>query len=101
MSYYYKQSFVTAEPLFAEVKEELSSYFSSGAIDDVMFPKWTEHCLKRFRKSAFRIVETVLQVKDYKACLPEDFNAVREVWACTTFHSDLYDSATAQYYQTD
>lgn len=101
MSFYYKQEFTSAEPLFAEVKEELSSYFASGAIDDVMFPKWTEHCLKRFRKSAFKIAETVLQVKDYKACLPDDFNAVREAWACTTFQSPLYESATSQYYQRD
>lgn len=101
MSYYYKQEFASAEPLFAEVKEELSSYFASGAIDDVMFPKWTEHCLKRFRKSAFRIAETVLEVRDYKACLPDDFNAVREAWACSTWQSPLYESATSQYYQKD
>lgn len=101
MSYYYKQEFVSVEPLFAEVKEELSSYFASGAIDDIMFPKWTEHCLKRFRKSAFKIAETVLQVRNYKACLPDDFEGVREAWACTTWNSDLYQSATSQYYQKD
>jgi len=68
MSYYYKQEFVSPEPVFAEVKEELSSYFASGAIDDVMFPRWAEDCLKRFRKSAFKIDQVVLEVKNYKAC---------------------------------
>jgi len=101
MSIYYKQDFVSAEPVFAEVKEELSSYFASGAIDDIMFPKWMDDCLKKFRKTAFKIEEVVLTVKDYKACLPDTFKGVREAWACTTFYSDLYQSATAQYYQQD
>lgn len=101
MSYYYKQEFVSPDPMFAEVKEELSSYFASGAIDDVMFSRWTEDCLKRFRKSAFKIKEVILQVKDYKACLPDDYKGIREAWACTTYTSNLYQSATAQYYQQD
>jgi hypothetical protein len=87
--------------MFAEVKEELSSYFASGAIDDIMFPRWTEDCLKRFRKSAFKISQTVLEIKNYQACLPSDFKGVREAWACSTFVSDLYQSATSQYYQQD
>jgi hypothetical protein len=101
MSTYYKQEFTSPDPLFAEVKEELSSYFASGAIDDVMFPKWTEDCLKRFRKSAFKIEQIVLRVKDFKACLPDGFEGVREAWACNEFVSPLYQSATAQYYQQD
>lgn len=101
MSSYYNQEFVSPEPLFAEVKEELSSYFMSGAIDDIMFPRWTENCLERFRKSALKIKETVLHVRDYKACLPDDYKGVREAWMCSTYHSDLYQSAVAQYYQSD
>lgn len=101
MSIYYKQDFVSAEPVFAEVKEELSSYFASGAIDDVMFPKWMDDCIRRFRKTALKIEEVVLDVKNYKACLPDTFKSVREAWACTTYYSDLYQSATAQYYQQD
>ncbi len=101
MSIYYKQEFISPNSLFAEVKEELSSYFASGAIDDVMFPRWADDCLKRFRKTAFKIEEVVLHIKDFKACLPPTFEGVREAWACTVFHSHPYESATAQYYQTD
>lgn len=101
MSIYYHQEFVSSEPLFAEVQEELSSYFASGAIDTVMFPKWMDDCLKRFRKSAYKIEEVVLHIKDYKACLPTTFKGVREAWACETWNSDLYQSATSQYYQQD
>lgn len=101
MSYYYKQEFISPDPMFAEVKEELSSYFASGAIDDVMFPRWTEDCLKRFRKSAFKIEQIVLEVKNFKACLPDGFQGVREAWGCTTYVSPLYQSAATQYYQQD
>lgn len=101
MSYYYKQEFVSPDPMFAEVREELSSYFASGSIDDVMFPRWTEDCLRRFRKGAYKIGEVVLEVKNYKACLPMDFHGVREAWACHSYVSPLYQSATAQYYQQD
>lgn len=101
MSIYYKQNFVSAQPLYAEVKEELSSYFSSGIIDDVMFGKWTEHCLKRFRKSAYRIEEVVLDVKDYVAELPCDFNSVREAWMCTFTPSVYYQEPNALYWQQD
>jgi len=101
MSIYYKQTFVSPESLYAEVKEELRSYFSSGIIDDVMFPKWTEHCLKRFRKSAFKIEEIVLDIKDHKVELPCDFNAVREAWACTFTPSVIYQDPTSLYWQKD
>lgn len=101
MSIYYHQEFVSPQSLYAQVKEELSSYFASGAIDDIMFPRWTEECLLRLRKSAFKIEETVFEVKDFKGCLPDDFNAVREAWMCTIFHGEPYRSAESRYYQED
>lgn len=101
MSIYYKQNFVSAEPLYAEVKEELRSYFAAGVIDDVMFPKWTEHCLKRFRKSAFKITEQVIDIADFQGELPCDFKGVREAWMCTIVHSRPIQDASAQYYQKD
>ena len=36
MSYYYKYDFVSPEPLYATVKEELKSYFDTGAVDDLI-----------------------------------------------------------------
>lgn len=101
MSAYYKQNFVDAAPIFAEVKETLHSYFASGAIDDIMFPKWTEHCLRRFRKSGLKIEQTVLHVNSYKASLPDNFNSVREAWMCTSTCSDVIPDASARYYQKD
>lgn len=101
MSIYYKQKFVSPQAVFAEVKEMMSSYFNSGAIDDMMFPIWTDHCLKRFKKSAHPIKEAVIPVSSYEGCLPEDFNAVREAWMCTVEWSDPIQAPTSYYYQTD
>lgn len=102
MSFYYKQNFVSAEPLYAEVKLDLQTYFSSGAIDDLLFPKWTEQCLQRFKKSSYRILETILEVCGYEACLPPDFNSVRELWGChVTYRPTVYQNPSSYYYQTD
>lgn len=101
MSIYYKQKFTSPQSIYSEVKEELKSYFTSGVIDDMMFPKWTEHCMKRFRKSAYKIEECVVEVKDFKAELPCGFHGVREAWMCTVVHARPIESATAEYYQKD
>lgn len=83
LSYYYKYNFVSPESLFAEIREELKSYFQTGVIDDVLFPKYTEDCLKRLGRSSYKIVENVLKLEDYEACLPDNFVAVRELWLVT------------------
>lgn len=100
-SNYYKQNFVSIQPLWEEVKEELSSYFRANALDDVMFPKWTEHCLRRFRKSSLKIEETTLELKDYTACLPTDFDSVRELWLTTIVHQQTIQNPSVTYTQSD
>lgn len=101
MSIYYEQKFISPDPIYAEVKESLRSYFDSGVIDDMMFPKWTEHCMRRFKKSAYAIKETVLHIQDYTGNLPEDFKGVREAWACSTTWTQPIQMPNAYYYQTD
>src|SRR5690606_18217498 len=96
-----KFKFISPEPVYSEVKEMLSSYFNSGAVDDVLFPKWTEYCLKRIGKTQFPINEAVLKIDGYEACVPEDFNSVRELWACSVYSSDPVRSPTSTYYQQD
>ena len=100
-SSYYKQNFVSPVPIWAEIKEQMSSYFLAGALDDVMFPKWTEQCLKRFRKSALKIEDTILDLNDYSACLPSDYDSMREVWLTTITHSITTQNPSACYYQSD
>ncbi len=100
MSEYKKYNFVSAEPLYAEIKEMLKTYFDSGSIDDLMFPIWTRKCINKFRRSLLKIEETVLEIKDFEAALPDDFKYVREIWLCTNIQSYI-QAPNAYYYQKD
>lgn len=94
--YYYKYEFVSPQPLYALVKEGFKSYFNSGAIDDLLFPIWTEKCLKKLRRGSYKINPLVMEIKDFEARLPDDFYAVREAWLCTKC-SQSYQLPNAQY----
>jgi len=83
MSQYYKYNFISPEPIYANVKEELRSYFDTGAVDDLMFPIWTKKCLDKLGRGSYPISEVYFKVENYVAKLPEDFVAVREAWMCT------------------
>lgn len=83
MSYYYKYDFISPEPIFAVIKEELRTYFESGAVDDAMFSIWMGRALKKLGRSSYPILEDVLHQRDFESKLPPDFKAVREAWLCT------------------
>ena len=83
ISYYYKYDFISPEGIYAEIKEELKSYFQTGVIDDLMFPRYTEDCLKRLGRSSYKIEENIFQLEDFYTKLPDNFYAVREVWLTT------------------
>lgn len=99
MSYYYKYNFISPEPVFATVKEELKSYFDTGAVDDLMFGTWTDKCLRKLGKSSYYITETVLFIDNFEARLPDNFYAVREAWLCTQVHGVPYRDASSFYSQ--
>lgn len=82
--YYYKYSFISPTGIYAIVKEELRSYIDSGAIDDLMWPTYTDKCLQKLGRSSYKINEWVLNIEDFKAPLPPDFLAVREAWMCVS-----------------
>lgn len=95
MSYYQKYTFVPATPIFIKVKEELNSYFDTGIVDDTLFPMYVTHCLRKLGRSSYPVNQLVLNVKNYKATLPDDFYATREAWMCTHYASELqFPSAT-------
>jgi hypothetical protein len=99
MSYYYKYQFVSPEPLFATVKEELKSYFDTGAIDDLLFPTYLDKCLRKLGKSTYSIKEEILNIDDFQARLPDNFYAVREAWLCAEVDGFPYQSANSFYSQ--
>lgn len=99
MSYYYKYNFISPEPIYSTVKEELKSYFDTGAVDDLLFPTYLDKCLKKLGKSSYVIAETALEIENFEARLPDNFYAVREAWMCTEIPLLPYRSANSFYSQ--
>lgn len=99
MSYYYKYDFVSPEPSYALVKEELKSYFDTGAVDDLMFPTYLNKCLEKLGKGSYVIAEELLYLDDYEARLPDNFHKMREAWLCTQINGFPYRSANSFYSQ--
>ena len=84
MSYYYKYNFISPEVVYSTVKEELKSYFDTGAVDDLLFPTYLDKCLRKLGRSSYVITEIPLYIENFEARLPDNFFAVREAWLCTT-----------------
>jgi hypothetical protein len=74
--------------VYATVKEELKSYFDTGAVDDLLFPTYLDKCLKKLGRATYVISEEILYINDFEARLPDNFYAVREAWMCTEIPSN-------------
>ena len=99
MSYYYKYNFVSPEPVYSIVKEELKSYFDTGAVDDMLFPTYLDKCLKKLGRSSYVIANEPLYIEDFQARLPDNFFAVREAWMCVEVPLTPYQTANSFYSQ--
>lgn len=99
MSYYYKYNFVSPEPVYATVKEELKSYFDTGAVDDLLFPTYLDKCLRKLGRSSYVIAEQAMEIHDFESRLPDNFFAVREAWMCSEVPLLPYQSANSFYSQ--
>jgi hypothetical protein len=99
MSYYYKYNFTTPEVVYSTVKEELKSYFDTGAIDDLLFPTYLDKCLRKLGRATYVIAEDTIHIDDFVARLPDNFYAVREAWMCSEIPQTPYQTATSFYSQ--
>ncbi len=99
MSYYYKYNFISPEIVYSTVKEELKSYFDTGAVDDLMFPTYTDKCLRKLGRATYVISEELMYIEDFQTRLPDNFFAVREAWLCTSVDGYPYRSANSFYSQ--
>ena len=99
MSYYYKYNFTTPEIVYSTVKEELKSYFDTGAIDDLLFPTYADKCLRKLGRSSYVISEQILYIEGFEARLPDNFFAMREAWMCAEIPQLPYQSANSFYSQ--
>lgn len=100
MSYYYKHNFISPESTYATVKEELKSYFDTGAVDDLMFPTYLDKCLRKLGRTSYIITQDLLYVENYEARLPDNFYAPREAWMCTILSASSVQAASSFYSQT-
>lgn len=100
MAYYYQYEFISPEVIYSVVKEELKSYFDTGAIDDLMFPTYVDKCLRKLGRASYVITPELLYIEDFQARLPDNFHAVREAWMCTEIDSLSFQSANSFYSQT-
>ena len=99
MSYYYKYNFISPEPIYSTVKEELKSYFDTGAVDDLLFPTYLDKALQKLGRSSYIISEEILHIEDFQARLPDNFFAVREAWMATEIPQYPYQTANSFYSQ--
>jgi hypothetical protein len=99
MAYYYKYNFTTPEIVYSTVKEELKSYFDTGAVDDLLFPTYLDKCLRKLGRATYVITEDTLFVDDFVARLPDNFYAVREAWMCSEIPQTPYRTANSFYSQ--
>lgn len=99
MSYYFKYNYVSPEADYAEVKDELKSYFDTGIVDDVLFPRYTTYIINKLGKGTHPVDMVVLFIEDFNAKLPEDLLSVREVYSCFTLKSLDIPNANSFYTQ--
>lgn len=100
MSYFDTYKFISPEPIYAIVKEELKSYFDTGAVDDLMFPIYANKCLEKLGRGMHPILPVTLFVEDFVARLPDNFYAIREAWFCTFINLPSFNDGVSFYSQS-
>lgn len=100
MSAYFKYDFISPNGIYSVIKEELKSYFDTGAIDDLMFPTYLNDCLSKLGKGSYVISEEILYLEDFETRLPDNFKSVREAWMCAEIPLRSYQTANSFYSQT-
>lgn len=75
--------YTTSQELINEVENELSMWFNTGKVDKSTLPSIIRACLAKMGNLALPSKETVLDICDYKAKLPEGFDKVMSAMCCT------------------
>lgn len=81
--------FKSPDALFARVRKRLKSYDAAGLIDEGDFYYWIKEVIEKLGVSVYSELKAVVEVKNYKAELPEDFSILYAAYKCTpTLSSD-------------
>ncbi len=75
--------FKTTDSLFAKIKEDFSSFNSSGLIDSGRFFQDVKYIINLLGMNWYREVQEMLEVDNYKTILPEDFYQLDFAYKCT------------------
>ena len=79
-------NFISAEPLIAEVKQELKYYFEAGSISEVLIPTFVDQALRKLKVMVLKPEDVVLHFSNYKSELPCDFALLDRA---TMYESDV------------
>jgi hypothetical protein len=95
-------NYITSEPLIAEVKQELKTYFEAGAVSEVLIPSFIDQALRKLKVLALKPEEAVIRFEDYKSELPYDFYLLDYA---ISYSSDVYwdnavNSLTGSWYKS-
>ena len=85
---------ISAEIVFANVKQMLKSYEAAGLINDADLFRWTQWVINFMGIGHLKERELVLDVEDYKATMPEDFALL---WVAHKCDSKFDDDGEATY----
>lgn len=80
---------ISSEQVYAEVRENLSSYFTVGAMDDLLFDRWTSDIMSKFGRSVLNKKYAAIPLHNKKGELPENTKYVDEVWSCDVVQSEM------------
>jgi len=80
-------NYITSEPIIAEVKQELKSYFEAGAVSEVLIPSFIDQALRKLKVLVLRPEEAVIRFENYKSELPSDFYLLDYA---LSYSSDIY-----------
>lgn len=101
MTNYYKYNFIPPFKLYAEIEWEMRSYIATGIVDNTMFPRWTEHCIREFRSTFLPIKHGVVCIENGQGKLPEDFKGIRQAYSTYSKTSAPFTVNGSFYYPKD
>lgn len=91
-------NFISSDKVFANVNTVLSSFGNAGLLDEETFYPMVKSVLIRLNIPAFEELETVIDVVNYKATLPDDFYMLWALWkGCKTNETKTQTKLQHQY----
>jgi hypothetical protein len=75
--------FISADTVFNDVKQMLSTYDANGLLGEPDFFRWTRFCMNQLGTFSYKLKEVLIPIENYKAPKPEDFKLLKEVYICS------------------